>query len=468
MGINTDASAQKIQYDLVKVNYMALHIDTKVIMNSGVIRSISSLQVGDLLMGEDSTPRKILELNPVIDHTYEVRPIRGMPFITDDKQVLLLQKSIYLVNNKGEKVNNHYPKYRHFPNRIPVTVSNVLVKNSSSLFKCFFLHKAKLMFPHSPVPIDPYFLGLWLGDGTKHLTSITSMDDPIINEIYKEANKWGLKVSINAKENNKASTYTIVRGNVAGFGKTKNPLFTQFKILNLIKNKHIPSIYLYNSERIRLELLAGFIDTDGSLRHNVYDAFQKDKQVADDICQLANSLGFRSYIKVRTKKIKSINFEGQYYTVTICGDINRIPVRLNRKKVGFISARHDRRSTGFRIYPNQSIQSLLAIRTDGDNAFLLEDGTILSGENLSVPAFNSYFYNQQDLLWNQKLDEVISFIKENGRYPSYSKTANQNEKRLKTWLVNNTRRMLMIKYPKERIEKFKLLKSKLNGVIDYR
>ncbi len=436
---------------------MALHIDTKVIMYSGEVRSVSSLQVGDLLMGEDSAPRKILSLNPVTAATYEVQPVRGKSFIADGQQALILQKSIYLVNNKGLKVDNHYAKYRHFPNRIPVTVWNILQKNSSSLFKCFFLHKVKLVFPYSPVNIDSYFIGLWLGDGTRHLISITSMDDLIINEVYRQAEKWGLRVSINEKQNNKAAAYTIVRGNVAGFGREKNPLFNEFKVLNLINNKHIPSLYLYNSETVRLELLAGFIDTDGYIRHNVYEAFQKNEQVANDICRLANSLGFRSYIKVRTKKIRSINFEGQYYTVTICGDINRIPVRLSRKKVGNISIRHDRRSTGFRIYLTNLIQDLVSLKTDGDNILLLEDGTLLSGESENVPNFNSYWSRRIETVWDTKFEDFKNFIVEHGRYPKYGKESTANERRLKNWFINNTRLMRIGLFNVERLEKFKTL-----------
>jgi replicative DNA helicase len=436
---------------------MALYIDTKVIMYSGEVRSVSSLRVGDLLMGEDSAPRKILSLNPVTAATYEVKPVRGKPFITDGQQALILQKSIYLVKNKGLKVDNHYPKYRHLPDRIPVTVENIFQKNSSSLFKCYFLHKTKLIFPHTPIRLDPYFLGLWLGDGARHLVSITSMDQPIIREIYRQSKKWGLRVSINRKQNNKAAAYTIVRGNVAGFGREKNPLFNEFKVLNLINNKHIPSVYLYNSETIRLELLAGFIDTDGHIRHNVYDAFQKNEQVANDISRLANSLGFRSYIRVRTKKIKSINFQGQYYTVTICGDINRIPVRLDRKRVGFISVRHDRKSTGFRIYPTTHTQELLSIKADRDNIFLLEDGTLLSGERDEVPNFNSYWSRQIETVWDTKFEDFKYFIVEHGRYPKHGKESTANERRLKNWFINNTRLMRIGLFNVERLEKFKTL-----------
>ncbi|MFN7491974.1 MAG: LAGLIDADG family homing endonuclease [Cyclobacteriaceae bacterium] len=445
---------------------MALHSKTNVIMHSGEVRLISSLQIGDLLMGEDSSPRKIISLKSVIASTYEVKPVRGMPYITDSQQALILQKSIYLVNKEGHKVKKYFPKYRHFPNRILVTVQNVLVKNSTSLFKCFFLHKAKLIFPHTPVNIDPYFIGLWLGDGTRHLTSITSMDEPIISEIYHQAKKWGLKVSINAKQNNRAAAYSIVRGNVAGFGREKNPLFNQLKVLNLINNKHVPSVYLYNSESVRLELLAGFIDTDGHIRHNVYEAFQKSQRVANDICWLANSLGFRSYVKIRTKRIKSISFEGQYYTLTICGDINRIPVRLSRKKVENISIRHDRRYTGFRIYPTHLIQELVSLKTDGDNIFLLEDGTVLSGETENVPEFNSYWSRTKEAVWNAKFEDFRNFMAKHGKYPERGKESTANEKRLKNWFTNNVQRMKLGYLNIERLEKFKTLILDSGGQIN--
>ena len=115
-----------------------------------------------------------------------------------------------------------------------------------------------------------------------------------------------------------------------------NPLITQLKELNLISNKHIPEIYLRNSKEIRLRILAGLLDTDGSLSRNCYEITQKLPRLADDIVTLANSLGFftrmvdkigyASNTEKKTKRIyKRINIYHSHNTPTI-------PVLIDYKK----------------------------------------------------------------------------------------------------------------------------------------
>ena len=83
---------------------------------------------------------------------------------------------------------------------------NEIYKDLSFYKKFYRLVPPKEDYPKQKVPIDPYFFGLWLGDGTSENTSITSIDKEIIDFIYEYAEKLGLSV------NNNKLCYSITTG----------------------------------------------------------------------------------------------------------------------------------------------------------------------------------------------------------------------------------------------------------------
>ena len=185
-------------------------------------------------------------------------------------------------------------------------------------------------YEEQPVPIDPYFLGAWLGDGDSARACITNVDQEIINFVYEYANE--LKMAVSRYESPIYTTcYNICNGN----GKP-NPLLRELIKLNLINNKHIPTAFKYNSEDVRLKLLAGLLDTDGYLDGNVYQIVQKNKQLALDILDLARSLGFYT-THTTCEKYCMYNGEkrgGMYQQLNIRMDPTspEISVLLERKK----------------------------------------------------------------------------------------------------------------------------------------
>lgn len=97
-------------------------------------------------------------------------------------------------------------------------------------------------------------------------------------------------------------------------------------------DKFIPKEALYSDVEYRKRLLAGLIDTDGTLSRSVgYSITTKSEQLAEDIKFLAYTLGGRARINKIRKGIKSINFIGDYFRVSFyLGDL-RLPVKLKRK-----------------------------------------------------------------------------------------------------------------------------------------
>lgn len=204
-----------------------------------------------------------------------------------------------------------------------------------------------IYYEQQDVPIPPYILGIWLGDGNSASLGLTNIDKCIISEWKQYGISEGLKIRANHQKTRTTEVHDHEEGEVycyyitAGNGNTnqgrhKNNVLSKFKALNLIENKHIPKIYIENSKTVRTELLAGLIDTDGTLSNQSYEITQKNKQLSDDIVTLAKSLGFVTTIKESLKKCTNskINHRGIYYRIYISINMSTplVNVRCERKK----------------------------------------------------------------------------------------------------------------------------------------
>ena len=190
------------------------------------------------------------------------------------------------------------------------------------------------------LPIPPYILGIWLGDGTSAFAGLTSMDDEIIQEWVSYGKDLGLDISVLESTNKgRAKTYNFVipenfiKENEDS-GHYKNKFNLMLANLSIKNNKHIPEVYKNSSTKSRLELLAGLIDTDGSLGRGCFDFVNKRENLVTDMVRVIRSLGLSSYISECEKSCitREGKFTGKYYRIGICGNINRIPTKTPRKQ----------------------------------------------------------------------------------------------------------------------------------------
>lgn len=421
---------------------MALDKDTMVLKYSGAVVPLHTLKPGDLLMGDQSKPVRITSLAPIETTAIEIRPPRSKAILASGDQVLVLRKSKYLNEERGYKA-----KYTSYPDILSITVGD-LQRRGRHLQRSFLLYQAEVDFPEKEVPMDSYFLGIWLGDGHSHTVGITTMDEEVRKEIYSQAVKWIMNVTRHSKANNRATTYIITKGNVSGHSRKKNPLLNALRKLNLIRNKHIPHLYFKNSKAVRLQLLAGLVDTDGYFTHNYYSITQKNKRMAEQICLLANSLGFRSVLRTTTKRIKRLGFKGTYYTISISGAINTLPVRIPRKIPTKISMKYDRRASGYKLNPAGTRQ-LITVRTEKDNNFLLGDCTIMAPKR-AVPSSLEYEKERLNSRWRANFDKFKKFVTKHKRFPG--RNAKGDELTLYNWKNNSLERIRKVKNTPERLQ----------------
>jgi hypothetical protein len=154
---------------------------------------------------------------------------------------------------------------------------------------------------------------------------------------------------------------------------------------NYIDNeKRIARNYLVNSEHARLALLAGIVDTDGHVdRNKCLQITTKYAGLKDDILFLARSLGFAAYASSVIKTIKSRNFSGSYWQISISGDINRIPCKVERKKIGTRIQQKNVLRTGI-VLESKGVGDYYGFELDGDRLFVLGDFTVTHNTTFAI------------------------------------------------------------------------------------
>ena len=129
------------------------------------------------------------------------------------------------------------------------------------------------------LPVDPYVLGCWLGDGRNRGGEITNPD----KEVWDEIRDRGYNVGPDIGGKDRCETRTI-------YGLTAD-----LRKLGVINNKHIPYMYLRASYKQRADLLRGLLDTDGSANSVRKQAvfYTCNKVLSDGVMELALTLGMR-------------------------------------------------------------------------------------------------------------------------------------------------------------------------------
>lgn len=337
---------------------------TEVLMLNGMIKKVEDIKIGDKVMGEDGKERNVLTLGNGKEEMFKILQ-RGAEYTVNKSHILSLKKT---GNRNVSKYNGKLTSSRYSKDKIVnISVEDYLKK--SNTFK--YIHKGwktRVSFREKELPIDPYFLGVWIGDGTSSCVDITSADFELEQYLKDYAKTLGLSLR-KTKEKSKAYKYSITRQ--GKWGKKKS-LQGKLRELGVLNNKYIPDIYKINSEKNRLQLLAGLIDTDGFLTKNkypYYDYITKSKQLADDIYFLASSLGFQVVVAPCKKGIKSIGFVGHYFRISISGDLSKVPVKIARKKSKFkpqknvLTSKIEIKSLGIGEY--------YGFELDGDGLFVL-------------------------------------------------------------------------------------------------
>lgn len=326
---------------------------TKVLMYDGTIKNVEDIKNGELVMGDNSTERIVSGTISGQEEMFEIIPTKGERFTVNRSHVLSLRMS----SSNG--------KVYHKDQIINISVDDYLKQNDK------FKHHAKLWrtaveFKEQEVPISPYLYGLWLGDGAKRDPRITNCDTEVESYLKTIATK------VYTDKRTGARTYNL-------FGQPKLKKIITESVVN--NKKTILKNYLINSRKNRLELLAGLIDTDGYLSSNCLEIVTKYDTLRDDILFLCRSLGLAAYSADKIGTIKTSGFKGDYYRITISGNIDIIPCRIKRRQATERKQIKNALNVGFKI-ESKGIGEYYGFEVDKNNLFLLGDFTVTHNTSL--------------------------------------------------------------------------------------
>ena len=393
---------------------------TRVLMFDGSTKSVEDVAVGDLLMGDDSKKRKVLALGGGRGEMFKIIPRKGDAFSVNGDHILCLK--------------NTYTK----------KIKEISVTDFLKIGKCardkWKLYKVGIDFQEEDVELDPYFLGIWLGDGTSDNTQITTGDSEIINYLKYLSRTYGLVARV---KKNSENSVTV---DLVGKKGNKNPLREALRRAGVWENKHIPKNFLINSRENRLKLLAGLIDSDGyaggKARSSGLGFSNKNKALFDDFVFLCRSLGLSVGTAIKHNK----KYNKDYFVACVSGDCSVVPCLLYRKKRTTRKINKDALVTGFDVVPI-GMGDYYGFQISGNGRYLLRDFIVTHNTSLCI-SFTKDIASNHKCLWFSCEMRPKSFLRMFGDdmpifYMPDELKSFKTELEMETWMES------VIKYGKE-------------------
>lgn len=296
-------------------------VGTPVRMYDGTIKKVEDVVVGDLLMGIDSKPRRVVATRRGHDSLmYRIDQSRGDSYTVNSRHICTL-----IEKDRNGSIATASKRI------VDIDIPTLLSKTPNRVKERYRGFKVAVQYPARPVEIEPYSFGY-----------------------------------------------------------------------NARSNSRIPEQYLVNSEEVRLQVLAGLIDSDGNYWQGGYHFSNTNYQLVCDVKNLADSLGFCTRMGGGTRYCKALGRDYSSWCVTISGELDRIPVKIARKKVqtdwstktshkdwGTIDGVHPTVVSSLKI-TSVGEGDYISITTDGDHRFVLGDGTV---------THNSFYFSNAYAAW---------------------------------------------------------------------
>lgn len=295
----------------------ALALDTKIPTPDGY-STMGELQVGDYVLDEEGSPVLIKATSDIFKNhkCYKITFSDGEEIVADANHLWNVVTARNVDRTfKTEEMSKDFKRERKGKKNSKKTNYNYKYK----------IRKAPpIIYEEKELPIDPYVLGYWLGDGASASIRITC-DNKDIKEVENYINEKCYTTNI---IQTKSGTPYISVG-VTKRGQP-NYFLTELQKLNLINNKHIPDIYMRSSIEQRRELLKGLMDSDGSVDKLGRGEFsQSDKYLIEQVSTVLQSLGINNNIKYRMSTCNGKEFPS--YRLHFMVDKKNSVFKLKRK-----------------------------------------------------------------------------------------------------------------------------------------
>ncbi len=307
-----------------------LHIDTEVPMADGSWTTMGALKDGDIILDADGWPTTVTKAHPVTNQTdaYRVCFDDGSFVIADAEHLWVTQTKLDRAHKNQMRRRGHAD-----PQQRPGTVKTTKEIADTLLYQGESNHTIKLaqpvMTPPADLPIPPYIMGLWLGDGSSLRFELTNMDEEPLRAWGEYAADNGFEC-VEMPSLSRARTLQLRQGSAAYH---PNVLLRNLG-LGQAGIKFIPEAYLRGSVDQRMELFRGLMDSDGTIdAQGKMEITFKQREMIDGFHQLACSLG----VKLGRPNEKWVQLDGwdaprRYWRLNFTTEFNPFTIERHRAR----------------------------------------------------------------------------------------------------------------------------------------
>ena len=318
-------------------------LDSQILTPFG-FKKMGEIKMGEKVISQDGTPTDVIGIYPQgkID-VYEI-------LFSDGSKTQCSADHLWVTRNKQqkfyEKIHPNYlwGKYKIFETKELMKLNKIKAQYSIPLV-------SPIEFNYKKVPIDPYLLGVLLGDACLRKKSIelTCNDDEILQSVQRLMTS-GLKTRKIRHQH-----YQLTKG----MGGRSNNLLDCIRYLDLAgkvaNSKFIPELYKINSPAVRLAILQGLMDTDGYVNSKgscMY--YTVSSQLASDIDFIVRSFGGTTTRGIKKGKYKNKNKE-----IIHCQDCHIVYIKMPNGMNPFRLIRKANRVKDYiKYFPQRIIRSI--------------------------------------------------------------------------------------------------------------
>lgn len=341
----------------------ALALDTPIPTPNGWT-TIGSLVVGDTVFDECGAPCTVTAVSDI----WRQRPVYRV--LTDDgDEIIADAEHEWLV-----RLCRKYPVQK-------LKTTQYLAGRKSKRAPMITAQGA-LQLSERNLPIDPYVLGVWLGDGYTNSAGMCSADPEILAEVSEIEGGHNSYATVG-----KTAHFRIGPHYRRGATQAET-LQGRLRTLGLLGNKHIPVAYLRSSIRQRWDLLQGLVDTDGYVANDGQIEFCSTSEIlAENVRELVSSLGHKASVIVGRATLYGRDCGPKYRVMFYAAGAARLPRKANK-------TRHGKRA--FRRYiaiESAGIADTVCIEVDSPSHMFLCGKSMLPTHNSQLASrhFPAYY-----------------------------------------------------------------------------
>ena len=346
-------------------------------------RDIGSVAVGDLVTGSDGRPTRVLGVYP--QGTKDVFRVT----FTDGTSTRCCGEHLWTVLTPADKRRGRPPR---------VLQTSEIARNTHSAHQHRYeipTLSAPAAFPARPVPMDPYAMGLLLGDGC-----LTGSTTPSFATVDAEL-VGALATALPAVEvRHKTGPDYVLTGGDRCNRWTPNPVTHTLRAVGpsgtRSSTKFVPADYLQNSADVRLSVLQGLLDTDGGPvlqagRTSRVQYTTTSPRLRDDVRFLVQSLGGVATVRHRPAagrvpglaNGRPVPYRNDAHVLDIRLPRDIKPFRLTRKAERYESGGIGRPMRFIHAVEPDGTEPCVCIRVAAADALYCTDSFILTHNTLS-------------------------------------------------------------------------------------